>query len=192
MPELDSKSLADLPSSIDSWVFGIMKLRSWIKGADHLPYRPYLYLIADERSGFILYTSIEEEATTEKAQEALFSAMLQPRTEFKVVPFRPRQVKFSDRKFMQALKPGLEEIGIRAGYIGNFPLINQFARELEERMREGYPEIPGLLAQHNVTTQMVAFLFSAAGVFYRAAPWVQLSNEDVLSIQVSGQKDPYL
>ena len=32
---------------------------------------------------------------------------------------------------------------------------------------------------------------SLANNFFRSAPWIQISNEDVLSIRVSPQKDPY-
>lgn len=65
-------------------------------------------------------------------------------------------------------------------------------QEMEQSVFGGEPDmIPGLLNQRGVSPEMVGSLFSAARAFYQVEPWTQLSNSDILAIQVRPQKQPY-
>ena len=52
-------------------------------------------------------------------------------------------------------------------------------------------DIPGLLDQPGVKPLLVGKLFEAAGFFYRAQPWINLVNEDLVAIRVGDQSEPY-
>jgi hypothetical protein len=57
-------------------------------------------------------------------------------------------------------------------------------------MRDGEPEIPGLLSVEGVTPELAGELFAAATEFYRAAPWVRLYNVQCLAVRLATETEP--
>lgn len=180
----------DLPQQPETWCFAVRRLRTWIAPEGEDPYRPFLNITFNLSEGIIQNFELGEKPIALKAQESLFSAMRKPIKGINVKPHRPTRIYFEDRELVEALAPALQEIGIESRYRPQ-NIMNQLVKELEEHLNEGQPEIPGLLSQRKVTAKAVASLFNSAADFYRAAPWVQLDNEDVLSIQLPSQKRPY-
>ncbi|MGD9093825.1 MAG: hypothetical protein PVF74_13335, partial [Anaerolineales bacterium] len=168
------------------------KLRTWIIEDDDVPTRPYLILILNIGTGQILQTDlVDHSPDPEEVLEALLTTMRQPNEDLEFSPHRPLRVDFEDLKLQKSIAPELDMIGVRAKYGPQTDNLNAFVKDLESHLSGGEPEIPGLLSQTKVTRGMVKSLFSAAADFYRAAPWVQLSNDDPLAIQVAPQNDPW-
>ena len=184
------KTPKDLPQQSETWYFAIRKLRTWIKSEEQEPVRPYLRITFNLDAGIIQDFQLGEKPDALEAQETLFSAMLKPQKELKTQPHRPARINFEDRELMEALTPALQEIGVESRYRPQ-EMMNELVKDLEEHLSGGRPDAPGLLSQRKVTSKFVANLFNSAAEFYRAAPWVQLQNEDVLSIRIPSQKKPY-
>ena len=189
MAKKTKKTPVELPQLPYTWFVAIRRLRTWVTKKSK-PIRPYLTIIVNLEEGLILDSQIEAEPDPHKVQKLLFNAMLRPMKELEMEPHRPDRIFFEDRELMQALAPALQEIGIETRYRPQRQL-DDLVKDLEANLRGEQPEIPGLLSQRKVNPKMVAGLFGAAADFYRAAPWVLLKNEDVLSILVPPQKNPY-
>lgn len=190
MAKKTNKSPIELPQYSETWCFAIRKLRTWITPEGEDPFRPYIRIAVNLDTEIIHGSEIGEQPGVREAQKTLFSAMLKPQTGLKTEPHRPARIFFEDRELMEALTPALQEIGIETRYRPQ-NMMNDLVKELEAHLSGEQPEVPGLLTQRKVTPKMVAGLFNGAADFYRAAPWVQLRNEDVLSIRIPSQKKPF-
>jgi tetratricopeptide (TPR) repeat protein len=67
--------------------------------------------------------------------------------------------------------------------------MEEILQDLETHMRGGRPEIPALLAAKGVTPELGGGVFAAAAEFYRAAPWIYLSDQDTLAIRVEPETE---
>lgn len=191
MPRAAKKSPLEFPQSADTWYFASRRLRAWIVAEDDEPVRPYLLIVVNLGPGTIQYLTVGSKPVSKEVQKALFTAMSRPPRELKTEPQRPARIFFEDRQLQQSLAPALQEIGVQAMYRPRLEELDELVEELEARLSGDHPEIPGLLSGAKVTAKLVGALFATAADFYRAAPWVQLANEDVLAIRVPPQKEPY-
>ena len=185
------KSPKDVPQTRDTWMFGMRRLQTWINGEADGPFRPYMYLILNLDSGAILAAEIGREPTQQAVEELLFSAMTAPKKELKIRPQRPDRIFFEDRELARALAPILQEINVQAKYRHQPEIIDEVVDIFHSHMSEGKPTTPGLLSQKGVNPNLVSSLFAAAADFYRAEPWIDLANQDVLAVSVPPQDDPY-
>lgn len=185
------KSPLEIPQSQDSWYFLVRKLRTWISLEDDEPQRPYLGLVVNLQSGAIHARHLGNKPSPKEVQKLLFNAMLRPEKKLDVPAQRPQRVFFEEREWLRDLAPALQEIGVQAKYRSMAPEFDPLIEDLEAHLRQDSVEPPGLLAQKGVNVRLLAGLFAAAADFYRAEPWVQLSNNDLLAVQVASQKEPY-
>ncbi len=81
---------------------------------------------------------------------------------------------------------GLDTEVLVAGFPDEFYGI---IRQLEEHLRGDEPEIPGMLDAPKVTVELLRGVFEAAAEFYRTAPWVRLSNDQVIAVRHPKQSD---
>lgn len=191
MPYTSQKDLLDLPQTGDSWLFAIRRIHTWILSKRNEPFRPFL-MIAINRTSFIIQgSSLMEKSDIKGARKVLFSAMTHPPKELETKPQRPAKVIFEDRELLQALAPGLQKIGVQATFYPHGSQPDAMLKDLEASLNINQPDIPGLLSGNKITPQVVGDLFTAATEFYRAAPWIQLSNDDILAIRVLPQKEPH-
>jgi tetratricopeptide (TPR) repeat protein len=191
MAPISQEIILGLPQSSDTWHFAVRRLRTWINEEGKTPLRPWLYLAASAQTGVIRGIALEEELTADQARQVLYQAMADPPGEFEYEPYRPARVFFEDQELYRAISPDLQAIGIEARHRSSSSLVDEIIESLEEEMRDGRPEVPGLLSQRKLTPKVVGEFFKAAADFYRAAPWVELSNEDPLAVRVGDQKKPY-
>ncbi|HSF83948.1 MAG TPA: hypothetical protein VLA49_22155 [Anaerolineales bacterium] len=141
--------------------------------------------------GIIQDITIGEKPDSVEAQKHLVSAIQHPPKGTKIKPHRPARVFFEDKILMQGLSPALQQYEIECRYRPQKEAVNEIIEELQIRMYADEPETPGLLSQRKVDPKLVGNLFDAAAGFYRSAPWVQIGNEDVLSIQIPPQRAPH-
>ena len=191
MTSKKNKLLNELPQSGDNWYFAVRKLRAWIDDKDQGVYRPFVILTINLRDGRILDYYLVKEITKENVQETLVSAMMAAKGTFDSNPQRPAQVHFNDREILDALLPLLQDIGVRGRYLPGNEIVNEIARMLEEELRNGLPELPGLLSMRKVSPKNAGDFYEAAAGFYQSAPWVFLEDRDIISIQVPPQQKPY-
>jgi hypothetical protein len=185
------KSPLDIPQTQDTWYFLLRKLRTWIAPEEGEPQRPYAALVVNLRTGAIHAQLLGPKPSPQEVQKLLFDAMLHPEKDLKVPAQRPQRIFFEEREWLEDLAPALQQVGVQARYRSMALDFGPMIRDMEAHLSQGSVEPPGLLAQKGVNLRLMANLFAAAANFYRAEPWVQLSNSDLLAVRVAPQKEPY-
>jgi tetratricopeptide (TPR) repeat protein len=186
------KSPLDLPQTQDSWYFLVRKLRTWVGGAEGAePQRPYISMVVNLQTGMIHGQNLGPKPGPTEVQKLLFESMLHPGKGLEVPAQRPQRVFFEEREWLDELAPALQQIGVQAKYRSMKSDFDPLIQEMEAHLHQGNAEPPGLLAQKGVNIRLLAGLFAAAADFYRAEPWVQLSNIDLLAVRVAPHKEPY-
>jgi tetratricopeptide (TPR) repeat protein len=184
-------SPADLPQYSETWYYAFRKLRIWITPADKPPHRPYAAIVVDLKSESIINFSLTQKIPSPKDAESLLrKSMLQPLEGSEFNPHRPRQVHFENGVLNKALTPALQILGIECRHRPQHASLDHIFHPMEDHMR-GREEAEGLLKQKGVTVRQVECLFQAAAEYFQAEPWVELSDEDVLSIRLPSMKAPY-
>jgi hypothetical protein len=179
-----------LPATDEHWLVVIHHLRLWVAPPGEAPSRPYgLFTFAIESGLLIGSDIIAEPPTAAQVQAALVQAMRKP------VPMagparRPAGIVLVDETLAPALQPMLAEIEVELVIAPEYPPeMDDILRELEGAMNHG-EEPPGLLSVKAVTPEFIGQLFAAAAEFYRAKPWVALSNEQTLAVRVPPERKP--
>ena len=185
------KSPLDIPQTQDTWYFLVRKLRTWIAPEEGEPQRPYVALVVNLQTDAIHAHLLGPKPGPQEVQKLLFDAMLRPEKDLEVPAQRPQRIFFEEREWLEDLAPALQQVGVQAKYRSMAQDFDPMIQELEAHLRQGSFEPPGLLAQKGVNVRLLAGLFTAAADFYRAEPWVQLSNSDLLAVRVAPQKEPY-
>ena len=176
------RSLSELPILEDTWLIGTSRLRTWVKEGDRPPRRPYLILIASGNTGLVCGSNIVPEApSATQVAEVLFKAMQHPPRELGKAS-RPRRIALADAALREPLQTLLRDKGLETEvFAAGFPdEFYEIIRQLEAHLRGDEPEIPAMLDTPKVTVELLKGVFEAAAKFYRAAPWIRLSNEQVI------------
>lgn len=185
------KSPTDFPQTSDAWYFAIRRVNTWIESGEGEPVRPYLQILVNLSSGLIMNLAVVKKPDLQALPKFLHTPMTTSNSKFGIKAGRPAWILFEDAQVMEALKPGLEAIGVKVESEDHRKQLDELIKEIESYMSEGEAEVRGLLSVKNVTVDLVGDLFAAAADYYRAAPWVQLSNEDFLAVRLPSQKKPY-
>ncbi len=191
-----AKSLLSLPAMADTWYCGIRSADTWVaveKGSDEL-FRPFVVLVVQLGSGLIVASEIMQAAPSpEELQQMLFAAMRKPAPTPRLQPHRPGVIGFEEEGLAQAMVPLLDTASVQARYLPLPPEADEALKGLLSVLElNSEPELPGLLDGGKVTPEQAGEFFRAAAEFYRAEPWVQLGNEDVLAIQVLPGRNRWL
>ena len=185
------KSPSDLPQRQETWYLAVRELRIWITPPDEEPYRPYGALIVnlDQNivQGFETYPSPPD---SDQIIDTLYEAMRNQPPGISQKPHRPKQIHFEDEALIEAAASALEEIGVSASFQPEEEIADEILAEMAAHMMGGPAEITGLLSQEDVTPELVEALYEAAAQYYRAAPWVHLTNMQPLAIQVEPETAP--
>jgi len=183
--------LSQLPLLDDTWLIGTSRLRAWVKEGDSPPRRPYLILIASSNMGLVCGSNIvPDDPTAVQAADVLFKAMQRPPRELGKA-CRPRSIALADAELLEPLQILLKDAGLDTEVlVARFPdEFYEIIRQLEGHLRGNGPEIPAMLDTPKVTVKLLQGVFEAAAQFYRAAPWVQLSNDQVIAVRHPNQHD---
>jgi tetratricopeptide (TPR) repeat protein len=179
------RSLSELPLLEDTWLIGASRLRTWVKEGDSPPSRPYLILIASGNTGLVCGSNIVPEApSATQVADVLFKAMQHPPRELGKAS-RPRSIALADAALLETLQALLKEKGLETEvFASGFPdEFYEIIRQLDAHLRGNEPEIPAMLDAPKVTVKLLQGVFEAAAEFYRAAPWIRLSNEQVIAVR---------
>jgi tetratricopeptide (TPR) repeat protein len=182
------RSPADLPQQPETWHVAVRHLRIWITPPEEDPTRPFVVLILSLDFGTIQKGEIvPEPPNPEQMEQILSQAMNEPPQGVGQKAHRPMHIEFEDADLAAALAPALEKIGIEAKHNPRPEVVDEVTHDLELHLR-GKPEPPGLLSVRGVTPELVGGFFAAAAEFYRAAPWVQLTDQHTLAVRVSPER----
>ena len=185
------KSPSKLPQRQETWYFAVRELRIWITPPDEEPYRPYGALIVNLDQGIVQgIETYPSPPDSDQIIDTLYEAMRNQPPGSSQRPHRPKQVHFEDEALIEAAASALEEIGVSASFQPEEEIADEILAEMAAHMMGGPAEITGLLSQEDVTPELVEALYEAAAQYYRAAPWVHLTNMQPLAIQVEPETAP--
>jgi len=185
------KSPLKLPQRQETWYLAVRELRIWITPQDEEPSQPYVALVMNLDQGLIQsFDTYPSHPTPDQVIETLFEAMRSQPPGSSQKPHRPKQIHFEDEILMESMALALEEIGISSKFKPEIEMVDEILAEMTEHLMGGQADFPGLLSQKDVTPEIIEALFDAAALYYRAAPWVHLTNMQPLAIQVEPETEP--
>jgi tetratricopeptide (TPR) repeat protein len=207
MPRVPSpRALARLPQAFETWQIAIAQLRTWIAPPNEAPRRPFAIFIFNNADGAMLRLDLaEDKPAPNRVRDTLFETMAKPNRE--AGPPRPRSADDPSRALRgprrpstivvpepdqaEAIVSALATAQIEMDVIEAPPPpeFQDIVRELESHLREGEPEHPGLLSVKGVTPELAGSVFAAAAEFYRAAPWVRLTNLQAIAVRHPAEPD---
>jgi len=190
-----SKSPLAVVQTDDIWYCAVHKMRTFVQEdeAEDEYFRPSVIIVVDMITGMILTVGIvREPVSAQEVYNTLVGVMLNPPKEFGASAHRPEEIHFEDETLVKNLQPLLAEAQVTVRFQPHREQMDEIIQVLDKSaFGDDADELPGLLKQRGVTPEQLGSLFAAALDFYRVEPWVQLSNDDILSVQVKGQKSPY-
>ena len=151
----------------------------WISNEEEGTYRPWLAVIVDRGSGFVLTTELLSDVPTpEVLYEYLIRTMARPGGHPAV---RPAEIEVADSDCYDFLKPRLEKWNISCRLVDELPELREFTSELVE----GYGQTgPCALADGDgVTPEQMEEFYYAAKSYFEYAPWKHVPGE--IPIQVA-------
>ncbi len=188
MPSLFRRKPQDLPQREETWHAFSFKLRTWVAEKKNTPTRPYGLMVLDLDSRFMMGIDMNSTRTTDWVRESLFKAMTNPSQG--MTPHRPRTITLPDAELVLALTPHLAEIGVACQQMDTPEDMHAVVAELEKHLNQGQPDVADLLSVEGVTPNVAGELFAAAVEFYRAAPWIKLTNSQALAVRLAGEAEP--
>jgi hypothetical protein len=169
------KKLRSLHQSDATWLCTVRRAPYWITPKKQPAYRPFVMLVADQNTGFIIKTdTLDEHPTPEICLEHLFKAM-QGTLLTLGRSGRPACVFIDDAELARAIAPRLAELDVHCSFRASLPQASAALLEIEAQMN-GRKPIPGLLSIPGVSVPLVAELFAAAADYYRQTPWRWMEN----------------
>ena len=188
-----TKSPMSLTQTDDFWYCAVRRLRTWLeveKGSEVYG-RPWLLVVVHQTTGTVLNVDVLlNKPGVDEIQKWLFKTMLKP-AKGSGSPHRPAEIHFEDRALVEGLRLTLQEVDVVSRFLPQRKQMDKMIDAFQSEISQYEDNIPGLLDQPGVKPALVGKLFEAAEFFFRAQPWINLANEDLLAIRVGSQKEPY-
>ncbi|HET7091011.1 MAG TPA: hypothetical protein VFL17_20455, partial [Anaerolineae bacterium] len=185
------RTIANLPQTSETWQIAVAKLRTWIVSAEGRPARPSVIFVFDPYEGIIIYTELVEPARVPDGVAGVLLKGMRKPLPGGGAPRRPAAVVVSPdlvEPIASALARYALDMTIQEGQPPEE--FTELIRDLEAHLRDDEAEHPGLLSVKGATPELVGGLFAAAAEFYRAAPWVQLTNSHMLAVRHPAEPKP--
>jgi len=183
-----AKPPLSLPAMADTWYCTVRRVDTWVASdSDSERYfRPFVLTVFQLGSGLVVATQIlEAKPSLGELQRELFSAMRRPSVSSRVRPHRPGAIAFGDESLARTMAPLLAAARVQARYMAPPEEVEEALAGLVSALAGPRDDaLSGLLDRGDSTPEQVGEFFHAAAAFYRAEPWIRLSNDDVLSVQV--------
>jgi len=166
------------PESV--WQGGLFRTYSWITGEGPKPFRPWVALWVSATDHKIGPPSLfrPEEYDSARAVDSLLQFIRDP----DFGGYRPGRIEVCDPALAEHLRTFLYEAGIDVVCKDSLPLVDGILTDMAETAL-GHPLPPGVLSGKGVTIERVSRFADAAKVFYLAAPWNHLTDEDLIHIE---------
>jgi len=184
-----SQSITDLPQESESWFLIARRLHTWLELDDGSPAQPHVLLLVNLEKQIIAGVDVSPQpASIENIQNFLTKTMCEPAKLVPQEPHRPKEILFEEEDLKNSLAPILNEIGISSSHQPTPKEIDGLVANFEDMLYSADPSPPGLLTVEGVTPEMIADLFDAAALFYRAAPWDHLNDAQPLAVYMKELK----
>ena len=180
MPDERLGLLKGLPHRRDVWQGALVRLPMWVDTSDEDPYRPWAGAWMSLSSGRIHIA--EPVKPSEKSPNLVVEALL----DFALNPglggCLPERVEVVNAEIANRLEEALAGfetvVALKERLHGLEIALGHFAEE----MNKDNPT-PGALAPRGMTVERVASFAEAAKLFFEAAPWQYLTDEDLIRIE---------
>jgi hypothetical protein len=180
-----------LPQTDATWECAARKTRSWVDDGKNAPYRPPIVMVIERESHLILANDMAERTIdADRVLQTLLNAIVRPMGGMMQLasqlmpPARPAQILFEDEAIVQALQPILAELGIRVAHATSLPAVDDALQEMQHFLHPGQ-QVPPVVQTVDADAPMLMEFFETADRFYRAEPWEQLWNGDIIEVRFS-------
>ncbi|MBI5877379.1 MAG: hypothetical protein HZB53_06995 [Chloroflexi bacterium] len=184
------QSLSSLPRSDDEWFVGVHRLDVTIKGANGKPSTPYVVFVVSHDSGMILSSDLIDHAPVgSDIGSAVGKAMRAPAAPG-MGPSCPSVLIGADDAVIRSLELFSRDEDLHCE-IAEMPVPPEIIEMLEmlESSMHGPGTVPPITSVKGAAPELLAGFFDAAADYYRGAPWVHLSNHQVLAVRHSAEPD---
>ena len=165
----------------DCWIAARRKLPAYVKEGDEA-YRPMVVLWLDPREGIVAFELVQGDGERELVQlfqRAVTEPMVGP-------PRRPARVRVEEPGLAGVLRHGLG--GALPVSVGPAPMVDELMAGLFEHLGRVAAELPGpqrgYVEGAGLGRSRVRELFVAAEVLFRAAPWQDWADSELIAIDV--------
>ncbi|MGH9748459.1 MAG: tetratricopeptide repeat protein [Candidatus Polarisedimenticolia bacterium] len=162
------------------WQGGLVRMPSWVTEPGQAPVLPWGGVWKSVGSGFLHVGRVvpPPERRPDQALEAFVQFALDPMTG----GYLPGRVEVAGPGVAAALEPVLAPLGVAVVEGKQLAALEQVLGEMEAEMNGGVV-LPGALSPPGTTVERLAAFADAARLFYEAAPWRHLSDEDLILIE---------
>jgi tetratricopeptide (TPR) repeat protein len=164
--------------SSDVWQGGLVRARTWVEEPDGRVYRPWAAVWVSRATGMmsIQLAGDDRVADAGLALQALADLGL------KFVRCRPARLEVAESALGAELAEALADPELSVSVRADLPDVDRVVREMEQRMSDTPPP-PEALEAPGVTVERMRAFAEAARDFYEAAPWVHLSDADLIHVE---------
>jgi hypothetical protein len=157
---------------------GVMRLRAGVGETREEAYRPRMCLCVDQRSGMVIDFEMGE------PMPDYLPLVLQciGRSADRIGGL-PRQVQTRDPALATSLRQALDRLGVEVVVRESLPMLDEAFQSLGDFKGLGVKREPALLDQPGVTLDHLIAFAEAAKLFYEAAPWRHLLDDDLIEIE---------
>lgn len=176
----DLKALTQLTRRPDVWQGGLVRLPTWVGEPGETPFRVWAGAWVSLKTGLVHIGEVARgsDTTLQQALDA-FAAFALDRT---VAGYLPERVEVAGADVAGFLTQALSPLGVAVAQREDLRALQGMLQEFARAQGAGDPP-PGVLDPPGVTVERVASFAEAARLFYEAAPWRHLTDEDLIRVE---------
>jgi tetratricopeptide (TPR) repeat protein len=173
------KSQPPRPPILDLAIeLGISRMASMVGERDQMPYRPRICVLVDHSSGMILHFELSQPDDSEPSLITRALNQLGQR-----LGGLPRQIFTRSPSIATQFKGPLQQIGVDVVVRESLPMVDEAMTSLADGPLAGGTREKGLMTLPGMTLDHVIAFAEAAKLFYEAAPWHYLCDDDLIEIE---------
>ena len=176
--DLDLERFKRLPAREDVWQLAVVRMPQWVVEKERPPFRPRMSICHSAGTDRLGMGELLD-ADAPDGQTALHAVIALAKV--RDVRFRPTRVEVRDPGLAGLLRPVLEAAGIELALTDRLEAVDEVLAEMTGRLA-GPAGSTSLFSGPGVTVERVRAFAEAAAAFHRAAPWNQLTDEDLLRV----------